>query len=264
MTAHRLRHVLVGLLAAVVVFVVGSGSAEARAGTGVTLADDPTGALAGFESHGYPEALAPPAIDPPMALTGEPTAAEAVVIEEQWRRFATSFGRYADCMGPIEVRVVARAEDWYSSRNVGPIAAFYRFPPEAIVFVEHGKVRADVLLHEFAHHLDISCGLGVGPVGETFRFALGLSADRGWTTGTSWRNVPAEMFAEAVVAFFDEKVSITLDPGAVDVIDLISAADEARRPVGRSLFGALASGPPLLHAGADGPNVGPVGDVGAG
>lgn len=154
-----------------------------------------------------------------LSLTGEPTEAEAVLIESQWGLFSATFGGFEDCMGPIEVKVVARAEDWYSNRDVGPIAAFYRYPPESTVFVEHGKVRPDVLLHEFAHHLDISCGLGNGPTGSTFRDALGLPADRGWTSGRIWSDVPAEVFAEAVVAYFAEPTSISIREAGVAVIE---------------------------------------------
>ncbi len=154
-----------------------------------------------------------------LVVTGEPTGEELAEIEEQWGRFLTAFGGFADCMGPVEVRVVARAEDWYGGRNVGSIAAFYRFPPEAIVFIEHRKVVPRNLLHEFAHHLDISCGLGDSATGDTFRAAQGLPEQRGWMSGGSWAAVPAEVFAEAVVAFFDEPTRIDIDLEAVQIID---------------------------------------------
>lgn len=38
-------------------------------------------------------------------------------------------------------------------------------------------------------------------------------------SGGSWSTVPAEVFAEAVVAFFDEPTSIDIQPEAVQVID---------------------------------------------
>jgi len=154
-----------------------------------------------------------------LSVTGEPTAEEQAEIEEQWGRFAAAFEGFAGCMGPIEVRVVARAEDWYGGRNVGSIAAFYRFPPEAIVFIEHRKVVPRNLLHEFTHHLDISCGLGESATADVFRAAQGLPEGRGWMSGGSWAAVPAEVFAEAVVAFFGAPTRINVEPGAVQVID---------------------------------------------
>jgi len=154
-----------------------------------------------------------------MSVTGEPTAEEQAEIEEQWGRFEEAFGSFANCMGPVEVRVVARAEDWYGGRNVGSIAAFYRFPPDAIVFIEHRKVVPRNLFHEFAHHLDISCGLGESATGNTFKAAQGLPEGRGWMSGGSWAAVPAEVFAEAVVAFFGAPTRINVQPGAVRVID---------------------------------------------
>ena len=154
-----------------------------------------------------------------LSVTGEPTAEEQAEIEEQWGRFAAAFEGFAGCMGPVEVRVVARAEDWYGGRNVGSIAAFYRFPPDAIVFIEHRKVVPRNLLHEFAHHLDLSCGLGDSATADTFKAAQGLPEQRGWMSGGSWAAVPAEVFAEAVVAFFDEPTRIDIDIEAVQVID---------------------------------------------
>ncbi len=165
--------------------------------------------------------------DSGLVVTGEPTGEETAEIEEQWGRFMAAFGGFADCMGPVEVRVVDRAEDWYGGRNVGPIAAFYRFPPAAIVFIEHRKVVPRNLLHEFAHHLDISCGLGDGATGATFKAAQGLPEERGWLSGGSWSAVPAEVFAEAVVAYFGEPTRIDVGPEAVQVIGRLTWASAA-------------------------------------
>jgi hypothetical protein len=118
-------------------------------------------------------------------------------------------------MGPVEVRIVGRAEDWYSGRNVGSIAAFYRFPPEAVVFIEHGKVNPENLLHEFAHHLDISCGIGASMSGQAFLGAQGFDPGVSWLEGPSWARVPAEGFAEAVVAVFGIEPSIPVERGAL-------------------------------------------------
>ena len=251
MRRYRIRAVIGSLLAGALAGVVVFAPTPAEAQAGLVLAEETAGELAAVEAFGLPVALAP-VVEPASVVTGQPTSEETAVIEEQWRRFATAFAGYSDCMDTIEIRVVARAEDWYSNRNVGPIAAFYRFPPDAIVFVEHGKVRPDVLIHEFAHHLDISCGIGAGAVGESIRSAAGLPAGREWTSGTSWRNVPAEVFAEAVVAFFDERVAIAVDDETVGVIDRMSLVPDPRPP-GPSLYESVADPSPLLRTGGDGP-----------
>jgi hypothetical protein len=242
---HRIR--LAGSLVGVLVCLVAL-AAPAGAQPDLTSPDRPAVDFATTPMSGPLSALIVPASEAVLEVTGEPTAAEIDVIEAQWRRFTGAFAGYDECLGTLEVRVVARAEDWYSNRNVGPIAAFYRYPPESIVFVEHGKVTADVLLHEFAHHLDISCGLGAGSVGEAFRFAAGMPSGKGWTSGTSWRNVPAEVFAEAVVAFFDEKVAITVGADAVEVIDELSLVPDPDPPV-PGLFDAVAAASPLYRIG---------------
>lgn len=186
------------------------------------------------------------AADSGLVITGEPTGEELVEIEEQWGRFIAAFGGFADCMGPVEVRVVDRAEDWYGGRNVGSIAAFYRFPPAAIVFIEHRKVVPRNLLHEFAHHLDISCGLGDGEMGVALKAAQGLPEARGWLSGPSWSAVPAEVFAEAVVEFFGEPTRIDIGPEAVQVIDRLTWASAPvvgthRREPARAVASAISS-----------------------
>jgi hypothetical protein len=257
MQHQRMRNAVGAVVAALIVCLVVAAPVPAGAQPGLTVADHPAAGLAEAKAFGLPAALAATAAGPELVVTGEPTVAEQAVIEEQWRRFATAFAGYSDCMGVIEVKVVARAEDWYSNRDVGPIAAFYRLPPAAIVFVEHGKVRPDVLIHEFAHHLDISCGLGSGPVGEDFRSAAGVPSGKGWTTGTSWRNVPAEVFAEAVVAFFDENAVIPIGTEAVRVIDEMSRVPDPDSEA-LSLFDAVAAASPLYRIG-DGPFAAPAG-----
>jgi hypothetical protein len=158
------------------------------------------------------------ASDPVPVVTGEPTAEEYSIIDAAWRDFTNLFSTQRECLGTVEVRVVARAEDWYGGRSVGPIAAFYRFPPAAVVFVEHGKVGIVNLLHEFAHHMDISCGVAGSRLGRSFLAAQGLAADADWLTGPSWSRVPAENFAEAVVAAFGFEPSIHIERASLAVV----------------------------------------------
>jgi hypothetical protein len=147
---------------------------------------------------------------PPVAVTGEATVEERDIIDRVWRDFANRFAPQHGCMGDVEVRVVARAEDWYGGGIAGPIAAFYRFPPEAVVFIEHGKVSPANLLHEFAHHMDISCGVAASLVGRAFLHAQGFAPDTDWLTGSGWARVPAENFAEAVVAVLGFETAIPI------------------------------------------------------
>lgn len=155
---------------------------------------------------------------PSLLVSGEPTADEEAVITEMWRQFTDRFSPQWACMGPVEVRVVDRAEDWYGGRNFGSIAAFYRVPPDAIVFVEHGKVNGDNLFHEFGHHLDLSCGVGDSAHGHRFRRAQGFAVDAPWLRGSTWGTVPAEGFAEGVIASFGENPAIWISPEAMETV----------------------------------------------
>ncbi|MCB2222756.1 MAG: hypothetical protein KQH83_01175 [Actinobacteria bacterium] len=165
-----------------------------------------------------PAAASPAAAAPALVVSGGASPAEAAEIRAQWARFSGAFDGLAGCLGPIEVMVVARAEDWYGGRDVGPIAAFYDPLPIAMVVIEHGKVTPRTLLHEFAHHLDLSCGIGEGPAADRLRAAHGIPAGRGWHRGDSWADVPAEVFAEAVVAYLGERPAFEVGDGALEVI----------------------------------------------
>ena len=128
------------------------------------------------------------------------TSSELHTILASWDRLLGAFPRLEPCTGAVTVRVVERAEDHYGGPVTSSIAAFYRFPPEATVFIERGKVNADNLIHEFAHHLDLSCGLSGWQFGGEFLRAQGFPVSHSWIQGRGWSGVPAEHFAEAVVA----------------------------------------------------------------
>lgn len=135
-----------------------------------------------------------------LTISGEPTIDEASEISHQWDRIHLFFPAAAACVDPVTVVVVDRAEDAWTSGTVSGIAAFYR-RSEQTVFIEHGKVRAEHLVHELAHHLDFSCGFNESGLGAEFLGAQGFAADQKWTRGSTWGRVPAEHFAEAVVGF---------------------------------------------------------------
>lgn len=137
--------------------------------------------------------------DPLLTITGEPTAEETLEIQLQFDRLLASFPAARTCLQPLTVEVVDTAEAAWGG-GVSGIAAFYR-RSIATVFIEHGKVRDEHLIHEFAHHLDFSCGFGSGPLGTEFLDAQGFAPSQEWARGTSWRAVPAEHFAEAVVGW---------------------------------------------------------------
>jgi hypothetical protein len=139
---------------------------------------------------------------PSLAIAGDPTEEEARIVSTQWGRFVDYFIPDWECLGTIEVNVVARVEDYYGGAAFGPIASFYRVSPRPAVFIEHGKVTVENLLHEFAHHLDLSCDIGGGQFAVMFRRAQGLPEDQPWLSGSSWDTVPAEHFAQATLVAF--------------------------------------------------------------
>lgn len=136
---------------------------------------------------------------PLLTITGEPTAEETVEIQAQFDRLLAAFPAARTCVQPLTVEVVDTAEAAWGGGITG-IAAFYK-RSIATVFIEHGKVRDEHLIHEFAHHLDFSCGFGAGPLGNEFLEAQGFGEAQEWARGSSWRAVPAEHFAEAVVGW---------------------------------------------------------------
>jgi len=136
---------------------------------------------------------------PALSLQGEPTAIETIEIQADWAWIVESFPGAADCIQPITVIVVDSAEAAWGG-GVSGIASFYRVST-ATVYIEHGKVSPENLIHEFAHHLDFSCGFGSSTLGSAFQAADGFAADHRWAGGSRWSDVPAEHFAEAVVGF---------------------------------------------------------------
>jgi hypothetical protein len=136
---------------------------------------------------------------PNLTITGEPTAEEITTLQTAWVILTSGFPSSATCMDPLTVHVVDRVEDHYSTPISFSIAAFYRYPPNPTVFIEHGKVNLPIAVHEFAHHMDQSCGFGRSDAGKAFLAAEGYDTDHNWIRGTSWSRVPAERFAEGVL-----------------------------------------------------------------
>ena len=152
-----------------------------------------------------------------LTLAGEPTPAEETEIVAQWDRLREAFPTAGECLGHLTVVVVASAEaEW--SGSIRNIAAFYR-PSENTVYIEHGKVRAEHLIHEFAHHLDFSCGFGSGAFGAAFLSAQGFAPNHAWANGAAWNDVPAEYFAEAVVGYLGiDSVDLPVSPQAFRLV----------------------------------------------
>lgn len=157
---------------------------------------------------------------PRLEITGTPTTAETAIIRGTWLHFAGTFERSSSCMGPITVAVVDRAEDHFDRSGIA-IAAFYR-RADATVYVEHGKVTPAVLAHEFAHHLDVGCGLAETSFADDFTLAARLDPAAPWHTGPSWNRVPAEHFGEAVLAWLEiGPLEIDVSQAAIDLIQLV-------------------------------------------
>ena len=169
---------------------------------------------------------------PLLPITGEPTAAETSEIQAQWERLLAGFPSARTCLTPLTVEVVPSAEAVWGGGIQG-IAAFYR-RSLATIFIEHGKVRAEHLIHEFAHHLDFSCGFGSGPLGAVFLEVQGFASDHPWATGSGWRQVPAEHFAEAVVGWL-----------GIDSVDLPVTAAGFTTVARFAAYGAAYATPPL-------------------
>jgi hypothetical protein len=155
---------------------------------------------------------------PDLDITGDPTATEHSIIRGTWTVVKAGLPGADHCLGEIEVMVVDRAEDYFTAGNYA-IASFYRGGPEPIIFVEHGKVTAANLAHEFAHHIDVSCDMGSTPLAADFLAAAGFSPNAAWYSGSSWGTVPAEQFAEGILAVLDiGPLAIEVPAAAVDLI----------------------------------------------
>lgn len=166
-----------------------------------------------------PAAADPEPTRPEVVVTGSWTVPERLEVARVWSRFTAYFYVQWACLPDLEVRIVDRVEDHYRGRAFGSIAAFYRSGPEPILFVEHGKVTDEYLLHEYVHHLDLSCGVGAGPFAAAFQRAQGIPPEQGWLEGTSWAAVPAEQFAEAVrIAMGYESHKIPIWPQSVALV----------------------------------------------
>jgi hypothetical protein len=173
-----------------------------------------------------PSAQATVIWNPNLEITGDPTPAEVQDIQEAWTVLTAAFPSAATCMEPVTVHVVDRVEDHYSYPISFSIAAFYRYPPSSTVFIEHGKVRPAVILHEFAHHMDVSCGFGRSDHGDHFLEAEGYETSHEWIHGTSWYRVPAERFAEGVLMYLGvEEIEIVVGDDAIDLIAAWAVTD---------------------------------------
>lgn len=156
---------------------------------------------------------------PRLEISGEPTPDEVATIQRAWSHLTEAFPSTKSCMEPVTVQVVDRVEDHYSTQISFSIAAFYRYPPSSTVFIEHGKVRPAVILHEFAHHMDVSCGFGRSHFGAEFMTEEGFGPGHDWITGTAWSAVPAERFAEGVLIHLGvDDVEIDVGQAAVAMI----------------------------------------------
>ena len=157
---------------------------------------------------------------PTFIVEGDPTPAEARIIRGTWSHFAGTFHRSSACLEPLTVKVVDRAEDWFGGGSYA-LAGFYR-ASEATMYIEHGKVTPANLAHEFAHHLDVSCGVADSPLAEDFLQAAGFADSASWYTGSSWDLVPAEQFSEAILAFLDiGPLEIDVADPAIDLVQLV-------------------------------------------
>lgn len=155
---------------------------------------------------------------PGLLITGDATAAEHTIIRGTWSMLKAGLPAANECLTDIEVRVVDRAETYFTSGNFA-IASFYRAGAEPIIFIEHGKVTPANVAHEFAHHIDLSCALGDSDLATEFQQAAGFDPSHEWYHGSRWTDVPAEHFAEAILSGLSiGPLEIDVRPEAVELV----------------------------------------------
>jgi hypothetical protein len=131
--------------------------------------------------------------------------------------FEASFPARLECMDDVRLVPVWEGMDDRARYLPGESTIELRVPATA-------NLLADSLVHEFAHHLDVTC-----PEQRAFRPAFlaaqGHVPGTDWAIGPTWEETPAEQFAEAVVLVVlggRRQHTLTM-PIADDAVDLVAA-----------------------------------------
>lgn len=138
--------------------------------------------------------------------------AEIATVEQ---RFVDAFERRLGCVPPATLRLVGAVVGGDARYVVGDRRIEIAIPTTPARFRES-------LVHELAHHVEATCD-DFDELRTSLAPLFGDSTE-GWTAGTTWEEVPAELWAETVVLVVNgdrllHADDMPLPPGAVEVVE---------------------------------------------
>jgi hypothetical protein len=152
-------------------------------------------AVAGSVVDGVPPAdsrlAAPPAAAPQLIVDDSTVAADfRALADATWQQFLAVFAARRSCFGNVHLRADPALPDRgaYDPRSV---TVTVRVPGTPALL-------RSALVHEWAHHVGFQCPEH-RELRREFLVARGLPPTMGWHAGATWADVPAEVYAEAVV-----------------------------------------------------------------
>lgn len=158
---------------------------------------------------------------------------DAAAVEELWAEFVAGVPAHASCLLATPPQIVAKTD-------MAPRAAYA--PSSGTLYVKPGDLPRLVVFHELAHHLDFTCG-AADALGNDFRAAQGIAADKPWWNHGSPVSWPAEYFANAVAISLGEESRHGVTAAAVEVVEEWTGRATAAEP---SLPAVLVVGQRLL------------------
>ena len=132
-------------------------------------------------------------IGPPSVTYGEVAPDDLrALTQSTWARFTAAFPARRSCLTPVTVT---------GAWELGDRARYD--PDRALVTVRIPGTAPNVtasLVHEFAHHLDFTCGAH-RMLRSAFLAAQDIPEHAPWFGGATWERTPSEHFAEAVTEY---------------------------------------------------------------
>lgn len=134
--------------------------------------------------------------------------------DETFDRFRDRFAGRASCIGDVSIELVRSVDDGDARYVSGERRIEIQIPTTPARYRES-------LAHEFAHHLERTCG-EFGSLQVALEPLLGGSGVA-WSVGPTWKETPSEQFAEAVVELVNgERIrhadTMPVDPAALELI----------------------------------------------